>query len=79
MTVDLDRAKEELVDLVSRTAQSHHPILITRADENAVLLREEDWLAVQETLHLLGTPGMRESIRESLATSVRDCSEDSGW
>jgi antitoxin YefM len=40
---------------------------------------EEDWEAIQETLFLLSIPGMRESIREGMATPVHGCSEDPGW
>jgi len=44
-----------------------------------VLLSEEDWKAVQETLYLLGIPGMRESIRKGLKTPVEKCSDRPGW
>jgi hypothetical protein len=46
---------------------------------NAVLVGEEDWNAIQETLHLLSVPGMRESIIEGLATPVGQCEKEPGW
>jgi antitoxin YefM len=42
-------------------------------------LSEADWASVQETLHLLAIPGMRESIREGLATSIADCDRVLEW
>jgi PHD/YefM family antitoxin component YafN of YafNO toxin-antitoxin module len=44
-----------------------------------VLISEEDWQAIQETLFLLSVPGMRESIREGMETSAEECAEDLRW
>jgi PHD/YefM family antitoxin component YafN of YafNO toxin-antitoxin module len=46
---------------------------------SAVLVGEEDWRAMQETVFLLSIPGMRESIRQGLDTPAEDCSEKPGW
>ena len=46
---------------------------------NAVLLSEEDWAAIQETLYLLSIPGMRESIKKGLATPIEECEKDLDW
>ena len=54
-------------------ATSHEPVQIVSEKGNAVLIAEEDWQAIQETLYLLGIPGMRESIRQGLATPLADC------
>lgn len=59
--------------------QSHEPLQITGKRGNAVLLSEEDWHAIQETLHLVSIPGMRESILEGMATDVSELSPDPGW
>lgn len=44
-----------------------------------MLVAEEDWRSIQETLFLLSIPGMRESIREGLATPLEECAEDLDW
>jgi hypothetical protein len=44
-----------------------------------VLIAEEDWRAIQETVYLLSIPGMRESIREGLNTTIEECAKDPGW
>ena len=66
-------ARANLYGLVDEAAASHEPIVITGKRANAVLISEEDWRAVQETLYLLSVPGMRESIREGMATPVEKC------
>lgn len=52
--------------LLDQAASSHEPIQITGKRSNAVLISEEDWRSIQETLHLLSIPGMRGFIREGL-------------
>ncbi|MCX6000575.1 MAG: type II toxin-antitoxin system Phd/YefM family antitoxin [Chloroflexi bacterium] len=72
-------ARAMLYRLIDEAAASHEPIIITGKRANAVLLSEDDWRSIQETLYLLSVPGMRESIREGLATAADECSEEPGW
>ena len=77
LTVTLARTK--LYKLLDEAASSHEPIHITGKKSNAVLISEEDWRAIQESLYLLSIPGMRESIREGLKTPVDKCSKELKW
>ena len=72
-------ARANLYRLIDETASSHQPLLISGKRNSAVLVSQEDWVAIQETLFLLSVPGMRESIREGLATDVEDCDEVLDW
>jgi prevent-host-death family protein len=65
--------------LIDETAESHQPITITGKRNKAVLVSEEDWAAIQETLHLLSIPGMRESIRDGMHAPIDECSEELDW
>jgi PHD/YefM family antitoxin component YafN of YafNO toxin-antitoxin module len=58
---------------------SREPVLIFGKRGNAVLVPEEDRRAIQETLYLLSVPGMRESIREGMATPVSECASELKW
>ena len=78
-TLNASEARANLYRLIDEAASSHEPIRITGKRNNAVLLSESDWNAVQETLYLLGIPGMRESIREGLETPVEECGEELDW
>ena len=78
-TLTASQARAQLYKLLVKAASSHEPIQITGKRANAVLISEEDWRAIQETLHLLSIPGMRESIRKGLKTPVEKCSEKPGW
>lgn len=75
----ITEAQSNLQQLMDEVTQSHQPIVITGAGSNAVLLSEEDWASIQETLYLLSVPGMRESIKEGLATPLKACDGELDW
>ncbi len=77
--IPVSEAQERLQDLIDAVSQSHQPIVITGQGSSAVLLSEADWASVQETLHLLSIPGIRESIRDGLATPIADCDSELAW
>jgi len=78
-TLTATEARSKLYRLIDEAASTHDPIVITGKRSNAVLLSEEDWRSIQETLYLLNIPGMRESICTGLATPIEECSEDIEW
>ncbi len=78
-TLKASDAGERLDQILEEASDAHQPVLIAGSRRNGVLVAEEDWNAIQETLHLLSVPGMRESIVEGLATPVAECSEAPGW
>jgi prevent-host-death family protein len=78
-TIKITDARNNLYKLIDEASESHEPIQITGKRNNAVLLSEDDWSSIQETLYLLSIPNMRESIREGLSESLEQCSEEPGW
>lgn len=78
-TLTASAARAKLYKLLDQTAASHEPVQITGKRSNAVLISEEDWRSIQETLYLLSIPGMRESIREGMKTPVKRLSKKLSW
>ncbi len=72
-------ARSQLYTLIDQTAASSEPIRINGPRNNAILISEKDWNAIQETLFLLSVPRMRESIRKGLKTPVSKCATGPGW
>jgi PHD/YefM family antitoxin component YafN of YafNO toxin-antitoxin module len=72
-------ARAQFYSLIDRAAESSEPIRIIGPRNSAVLVSEQDWNAIQETLHLLSIPGMRQSIRKGLKTPVSKCATSPGW
>ena len=78
-TLSASKARTNLYRLIDDAASTHEAILITGKRANAVLVSEDDWKAIQETIYLLSVPGMRESIRQGLKTPIKKCSKEPGW
>jgi len=78
-TIKATEARARLYKLLDEASESHEPIQITGKRANAILISEDDWRSIQETLYLLSIPSMRESIRKGLKTAVKKCSERPGW
>lgn len=78
-TITISEARQKLFKLVDETSRSHEPVMITGKRNNAVLVSEEDWRVMQETVYLLSIKGMRESIKKGLKTPISECSEDIKW
>ena len=72
-------ARSKLYSLIDEAANTHQPIIITGKRSNAVLISEEDWNSISETMFLLSVPGMRESIKTGLNTSLSECDEELDW
>jgi antitoxin YefM len=72
-------ARKQLYTLLDDLADSHEPIQIAGKRHSAVLVSEEDWRAVQETLYLTSIPGMRASILRGLKTPAAKCAKDLDW
>ncbi len=77
--INVTEARAKLYNLIDETANTHEPIVITGKRSNAILLSEDDWNAISETLYLLSIPNMRESIKEGLAESLSNCSAELDW
>jgi antitoxin YefM len=78
-SITATEARKQLYGLLDDVAASHEPVQIAGKRHSAVLIAEEDWRAVQETLYLTGVPGMRESILKGLKTPVGKCTKDLDW
>jgi len=78
-TITATKARSELYKLIDETAKASEPIFISGKRNKAVLVSEEDWRAIQETLYLLSVPKMRESIIKGMKTPVNECSDKLTW
>ena len=78
-SINATEARAKLYRLLDEVSQSHTPILITGKRANAVLVSEDDWRSMQETLYSVSIPGMRESIREGLNVPINACSDQLDW
>jgi len=78
-TLTATQARKEIYRLLDEAAETHEPIQITGKRTNAVLISEDDWRAIQETLYLSSIPGMQESIIKGLKTPIEETDEELDW
>jgi len=78
-TLTATEARKQLYTLLDDVADSHSPIQIAGKRHSAILIAEDDWRAIQETLNLTSVPGMRDSIIEGLNIPVDQCDKDLDW
>lgn len=73
------QARENLYKLIDAVAESNKPVCVTGKRNNIILISEEDFNAIQETLYLLSIAGMRESIIEGIHEPIEECSDKLDW
>ena len=77
--ISVTEARKTLFGLVERVNESHEPVTITSKRGNVIMVSEEDWRSIQETLYLKSIPGVWESIEKGMKESLEDCSDDLPW
>ncbi len=78
-TITATKARNKIYKLIDETAQENQPIQITGKRANAVLISEDDWNSMQETLYLLSIPGMRESLLKARKEPIDKWSDELKW
>lgn len=72
-------ARASLYKLIDETSDSHIPVIISGKRNNAVLVSESDWNAIQETLCLSSIHGMKKSIIEGAKEPLSECADKLDW
>lgn len=76
---NITNARKNLYKLVNQVNETHEPVHIYGKKGNAVIVSEEDWKNIQETLYLTAIPGMRESIIKGMEEDPEECDEELDW
>jgi PHD/YefM family antitoxin component YafN of YafNO toxin-antitoxin module len=78
-TISATEARKTLYRLLDEVTVTSEPVQITGKRASAVLVSEDDWRALEDTVHLMSIPGLAESIREGLRTPLEECVEELDW
>ena len=79
ITISATKARGNLYSLIKEVRESHEPIQITGKHGNAVLISEEDWQSIHETLFLHSIPGMVDSIKRARAEGLEGATGELDW
>ena len=77
--IPVSQARANIYTLMDQTSQTHEPIVITGKRNNVVMIAQEDWNAIEETLYLNSVPGMTASIQEAMNAPDSEFSEHVEW
>jgi len=77
--MSVSQVRADIYNVMDETAQTHEPILITGKRNNVVMLSQEDWNAIEETLYLNSISGMTTSIQDSMNAPDSEFSETIEW
>lgn len=71
-TTTVTNFRKNVYSMVENTVRFNEPVNITTKDGNAIMISEEEYLGMIETLYLTSVPGMKEKLVEGLHTSLED-------
>lgn len=74
--INATSARNNFFKIIEEALTTHKPITVTGKSGNIIILSEEDYMSIQETMHLCSIPGMREKIIKGLNTPLDECVED---
>ena len=77
--MSVSQVRADIYNVMDETAQTHEPVLITGKRNNVVMISQEDWNAIEETLYLNSIPKMASSIQEAMQADDSEFSEDIQW
>ena len=77
--MSVSQVRADIYNVMDETSQTHEPILITGKRNNVVMLSQEDWNAIEETLYLNNIPNMVSSIQASMNAPDSEFSENIEW
>lgn len=78
-TLTATEARKTLYTLLDDVSETHSPVQIAGKRHSAILVAEDDWRAIQETLYLNSIAGMKYSIIAGLNTPIEDCDTELDW
>lgn len=78
-SLSITEAESELEKWLQEVENTHQPLQIIGKSNKAVLISDEEWENIQETLYLLSIPGLGAKIKEGLETPLSECKDDLPW
>lgn len=70
--------RKNMFEILDRTVKYNEPVSISTKNGNAVLISEDDYNSLMETLYLTSVPGMKEKLIDGINTPIEEC-EDFEW
>ena len=77
--LNVKNVKENLDTILETIQDTYEPLIIAGEKHSAVLISEDVWRSIEETLYLSSIPGMKESIINGMKEKIEDCASTIEW
>jgi PHD/YefM family antitoxin component YafN of YafNO toxin-antitoxin module len=77
--LNVKNVKERLDTILEAVQDTYEPLIIAGEKHSAVLISEDVWRSIEETLYLSSIPGMKESIISGMKEKIEDCTSTIEW
>jgi PHD/YefM family antitoxin component YafN of YafNO toxin-antitoxin module len=77
--LSVKNVKERLDTILEAIQDTYEPLIIAGEKHSAVLISEDVWRSIEETLYLSSIPGMKESIISGMKEKIEDCRSTIEW
>lgn len=78
VNINITNFRKNIFSFIEQAIKYNDVVNISTKNGNAVILSEEDYNGLMETIYLNSIPGMKERIQEGMSAKVEDC-EDFKW
>jgi PHD/YefM family antitoxin component YafN of YafNO toxin-antitoxin module len=77
--LNVNNVKKRLDVLLEEVQDTYEPLIIAGKKHSAVLISENVWRSIEETLYLSSIPGMKESIINGMNEKIENCTSTVEW
>jgi len=77
--ITINTAQKDFNNIIGNVIKYGNPVSVSTDDGAAVIINQDEWNSIMETLYLKSIPAMAESILEGKATPLSDCLDSVGW
>jgi antitoxin YefM len=77
--LNVKNVKENLDAILETIQDTYEPLIIAGEKHSAVLVSEDVWRSIEETLYLSSIPGMKESIINGMREKIEECASTIEW
>lgn len=74
--INATTARNNFFRVIDEAIITHEPVCVTGKNGNVVIVSEEDWKSIQETLYLVSIPKMKDKLLQGANTPLSECVED---
>jgi len=77
--INISSARSDIYSLIGNVAKTGSPICVTSKSGNVVVVSEDEWRDIEETIYIMSNKATYEAIKEGMKTPISECVEDVEW